>query len=97
MVYAASAGLKTRPFSVVRFGTNAVLRRWPSFDDLLRLGRGTHLIGAVIDGNSPTSWEEPFHFDISKRARAGTNDLAVRIAPAMSLDGPFRSISVVVK
>ena len=26
MVYGSTAGLKTRPFSVVRFGTNAILK-----------------------------------------------------------------------
>ena len=56
MVYGSTAGLKTRPFSVVRFGTNAILRRLPSFDDLLVLERGTHLIGAVIDGNKSAHW-----------------------------------------
>ena len=56
MVYGSTAGLKTRPFSVVRFGTNAILRRRPSLDNLLMLGRGTHLIGAVIDGNKIAHW-----------------------------------------
>ena len=56
MVYGSTAGLKTRPFSVVRFGTNAVLKRLPCFNQLLILGRGTHLIGAVIDGNKYAHW-----------------------------------------
>lgn len=56
MVYGSTAPLKTRPFSVVRFGTNAVLKRLPCFGDLLHLGQGTHLIGAVIDGNKYAHW-----------------------------------------
>ena len=56
MIYGTTAGLKTRPFSVVRFGTNAILKRLPCFNDLLFLGRGTHLIGAVIDGNKYAHW-----------------------------------------
>ena len=56
MVYGSTAGLKTRPYSIVRFGTNAVLRRLPGFDDLLTLGRGTQLMGAVIDGNKQAHW-----------------------------------------
>ena len=56
MIYGSMTGLETRPFSVVRFGTNAVLRRLPSFGQLLKLGRGTHLIGAVIDGNKYAHW-----------------------------------------
>ena len=56
MIYGSTAGLKTRPFSVVRFGTNAILKRLPCFNDLLVLGRGTHLIGAVIDGNKYAHW-----------------------------------------
>ena len=56
MVYGVTAGLKTRPFSVARFGTNAILKRLPSFGELFTLGRGTHLIGAVIDGNKYAHW-----------------------------------------
>ncbi|MAE63951.1 MAG: hypothetical protein CMJ18_06725 [Phycisphaeraceae bacterium] len=56
MIYGSTAGLKTRPFSVVRFGTNAILKRLPCFNDLLVLGLGTHLIGAVIDGNKYAHW-----------------------------------------
>ena len=56
MVYGSTASLKTRPFSVVRFGTNAILKRLPCFNDLLILGRGAHLIGAVIDGNKYAHW-----------------------------------------
>ena len=56
MIYGSTAGLKTRPFSVVRFGTNAILKRLPCLGKLLMLGRGTHLIGAVIDGNKYEHW-----------------------------------------
>ena len=57
MVYAVTAAsvgkmLETRPHSRLRFGPNAVLRRLPSFGDLLKLGVGTHLTGAVVDGKS---------------------------------------------
>ena len=34
-------GHKTRPFSVVRFGTNAILKRLPSVAEPLTLGRDT--------------------------------------------------------
>ena len=56
MIYGSTAALKTRPFSVVRFGTNAILKRLPCFGELLTLGKGTHLIGAVIDGNKYAHW-----------------------------------------
>ena len=57
MVYGSTAGLKTKPYSVVRFGTNAILKRLPSLgDDMLELGQGTHLLGAVIDGNKYAHW-----------------------------------------
>ena len=56
MVYGATAGLKTKPFSVIRFGPNAILKRLPSTDDLIRLRTGTRLIGAVIDGNKYSHW-----------------------------------------
>jgi hypothetical protein len=56
MVYGSTAGLKTRPFSVVRFGSNATLKRLPCFNDLLTLGLRAHLIGAVIDGNKVAHW-----------------------------------------
>ena len=52
---------------------------------------GTH------DGNAPTSWDQPFHFEVTDQVKAGDNDLAVRIAPNMLLGGPFRPISIVVE
>ena len=48
--------LKTRPKARIRFGPNAVLKRLPSFGDLFELGHGTHLTGAVIDGNKYAHW-----------------------------------------
>ena len=48
--------LATRPHSRIRFGPNAVLKRLPSFGKLLRLGVGTHLTGAVVDGNKYAHW-----------------------------------------
>ena len=61
MVYGvtgASVGgiLRTRPNARLRFGPNTVLRKLPSIGDLLTLGHGAHLIGAVIDGNKYAHW-----------------------------------------
>ena len=61
MVYGITAAsvekiLEARSNSRIRFGPNAVLKRLPSFGELLRLGDGTHLTGAVIDGNKYAHW-----------------------------------------
>ncbi|MDP7348931.1 MAG: right-handed parallel beta-helix repeat-containing protein, partial [Phycisphaeraceae bacterium] len=61
MVYGVTAEtvgklLQTRPHSRIRFGPNAVLKRLPSKGDLLCLGSGTYLTGAVVDGNKYAHW-----------------------------------------
>ena len=57
VIYGSTVPLKTKRFSVVRFGTNAILRRLPGrFGDFLYLAPGTHLIGAVIHGNKYAHW-----------------------------------------
>ena len=72
-VYGTTPGLKTKPFSVISFGPNTVLRRRPSLgeDSMLTLGRGSRLTGAVIDGNKYAHWplvkdrpKEPYAFVI---------------------------------
>ena len=61
MVYGVTAEtvgkiLEARSNSRIRFGPNAILKRLPSFGKLLRLGYGTHLTGAVVDGNKYAHW-----------------------------------------
>ena len=56
MIYGSTAGLKTRPHARIRFGPNAILRRLPSFGQLLNAFPGTHLVGVVIDGNKYAHW-----------------------------------------
>jgi len=77
MVYGSTVGLKTRPFSVIRFGTNAIVRRLPSFGELLHLGKGTHLIGAVIDGNKYAHWPLMKDREIKPYAYAAGTDVVL--------------------
>ena len=56
MIYGATGRLETGPMRRIRFGPNAILKRLPYLGDFLVLGRGTHLTGAVIDGNKYALW-----------------------------------------
>ena len=61
MVYGITAEavgkvLRTRPHARIRFRPNSVLKRLPSFGDLLWLEPGAHLLGAIIDGNKYAHW-----------------------------------------
>ena len=55
-VYGCTGTITVRPFTVIRFGPNAILKRMPHLKDWIILGRGARLIGAVIDGNKYAHW-----------------------------------------
>lgn len=65
VIYAARPGLTTGGHSDVIFGPRARLKRLPGEGPMLKLNRGTHLSGAVIDGNKYAHW--PDYPDLGKR------------------------------
>ena len=77
MIYGATGPLETGPMRRIRFGPNAVLKRLPCTGDLLVLGRGTHLTGAVINGNKYAHW--PLMKDREVKAYAYTTGAAVML------------------
>jgi hypothetical protein len=48
--------LRTRPGTHLLFGPNAIIRRLPSMSDLIMLGQGTRVEGAVVDDNKYAHW-----------------------------------------
>ena len=61
MVYGVTAEkiggiLRTQPNARIRFGPNAMIKRIPSIGDLMLLDHGSHMTGAVIDGNKYAHW-----------------------------------------
>ena len=77
MIYGATFPLETGPMRRIRFGPNAVLKRLPRMGNLLVLGRGTHLTGAVIDGNKYAHW--PLMKDREVKAYAYATGAAVML------------------
>ncbi len=77
MIYGATGPLQTGPMRRIRFGPNAVLKRLPCTGNLLVLGRGAHLTGAVIDGNKYAHW--PLMKDREVKAYAYSTGAAVTL------------------
>ncbi|MFO7947800.1 MAG: right-handed parallel beta-helix repeat-containing protein [Armatimonadota bacterium] len=66
VIYATRPDLTTQGGARVLFGPHTRLKRLPGEGAVLTLNRGTHLSGAVIDGNKYAHW--PDHPDLGKRA-----------------------------
>ena len=77
MIYGVTTGLNSKPMRRIRFGPNAILKRLPSLGVLLVLGPGTHLVGAVIDGNKYGHW--PLLKDREVKQYAYTTGTAVTL------------------
>ena len=72
-LYAVRAGvLDTQPAARIVFGPNARLLRLPSEGAVIGLTDGTHLSGAVVDGNKYNHWPE--------FQELGKSDAGIRIA-----------------
>jgi hypothetical protein len=72
-LYAVRAGvLETQPGARIAFGPNARLLRLPSEGAVISLTDGTHLSGAVVDGNKYNHWPE--------FQELGKSDAGIRIA-----------------
>ncbi len=57
-IYATRAGLETQENARVEFGPNSRLLRLPSEGPVITLANGSHLSGAVIDGNKYNHWPQ---------------------------------------